>query len=235
MYLFSFQARLPSTSVHKFTVSIKASISPLEFPSRPSSYAVVRVHLPTLSTLSSSHILHPLHVSPNESPLRTNSRKRYSILRVYILFVQFSHVCNNSKSKFTEHHLYICHLSTGGKTSDRKIRRGWCCAGNHASGRASSAPQGRVHHSRCMHTGHNNDFLHYMDLVFRPSGQTKGNLFLLIEQWQLRPQTSSPFLLPGPVPVDSLNVFDILEYWGKVFRESWKFFSVFVVKFSDTL
>lgn len=71
-----------------------------------------------------------------------------------------------------EEHPEYCH--EGGKTSDRKIRRGWRCAGNHASGHASSAPQGRVHHSRCLHTGHNNDLLHYMDLVFRPSGQTKG-------------------------------------------------------------
>lgn len=38
-YLFSFQARLPSTSVHKFTVSIKASISPFQnfHPNPPSS------------------------------------------------------------------------------------------------------------------------------------------------------------------------------------------------------
>lgn len=69
--------------------------------------------------------------------------------------------------------LEYCH-DQGGKTSDRKIRRGWSCAGDHASGRASSAPQGRVHHSRCLHTGHNNDLLYCMDLVFRPSGQTKG-------------------------------------------------------------
>ena len=126
-----------------------------------------------LSTLSlSSHILHPLHVSPNESPLRINSRKRYSTLRVYIFFVRACLTVGNFAK--IDIHLYICHLLTGGKTSDRKIRRGWRCAGNHASGHASSAPQGRVHHSRCLHTGHNNDLLHYMDLVFRPSGQTKG-------------------------------------------------------------
>lgn len=46
----------------------------------------------------------------------------------------------------------------------------------------------------------------------------KVKVFFLIEQWPLRSRTSSPFLLPGPVPVDSLNVFNILEYWDKVFR-----------------
>lgn len=46
----------------------------------------------------------------------------------------------------------------------------------------------------------------------------KVKVFFLIEQWPLRFRTSSPFLLPGPMPVDSLNVFNILEYWDKVFR-----------------
>lgn len=46
----------------------------------------------------------------------------------------------------------------------------------------------------------------------------KVKVFFLIEQWPLRSRTSSPFLLPGPVPVDSLNVFNISEYWDKVFR-----------------
>lgn len=46
----------------------------------------------------------------------------------------------------------------------------------------------------------------------------KVKVFFLIEQYPLRSRTSSPFLLPGPVPVDSLNVFNISEYWDKVFR-----------------
>lgn len=63
----------------------------------------------------------------------------------------------------------------------------------------------------------------------------KVKVFFLIEQWPLRSRTSSPFLLPGPVPVDSLNVFNISEYWDKVFRARNFFPSLYSIKFSDTL
>lgn len=128
--------------------------------------------------LSSSHILHPpqrvseIRITATDKIIESDVRLlRNSTLR------PISHVYSWNFARIEIHRPCICHLLTGGKTSDRKIRGRWCCAGNHASGRASSAPQGRVHHSRCLHTGHNNDLLYYMDLVFRPSGQTKGNVF----------------------------------------------------------
>lgn len=80
-YLFSFQARLlPSTSVHKFTVSIKASISPLEFPfptlsyrhrSPTSSYVIGVIIIPHF-TSTSTCLRNPNHRNGQ------NNRKWYS-------------------------------------------------------------------------------------------------------------------------------------------------------------
>lgn len=62
----------------------------------------------------------------------------------------------------------------GRRTSDRKVRRRRGRASNHATCCASRTSAESVHHSRCLHTGHNNGVLHYLDSVFRSQRQTEG-------------------------------------------------------------